>query len=331
MSRNKIIILALVGILLILTGGFAWIRVKAVFQQQLAPAIVLQDQATPTVPVAPAPAPTATAQAKTCGQSGVMTFLVLANNTYYGTTDSGADFVRFMRVDFDKQTVGFTAIPDDIWVATPHLAALNLDHSRLGLIYVAMQQASSGTKAQIATAATQAVAQALIDNYGVSADHYITFDARYFVDVVDQVGGLDLNVPGDVTDGIHTFKPGQQHMNGDAAFQYARVLTGGIELIGGWDRIDRQNQVLKALIGKMLEPANLVKVPGLIQQFRDDVTTDLSPELIPDLTCMAGKVPQSQISTAEVEAPWILGEGPNDSMLADTEKVKTFLQQQLAR
>ena len=86
----------------------------------------------------------------------------------------------------------------------------------------------------------------------------------------------------------------------------------------------------ETLIATLLEPANILKIPGLLTQFQNDFTTDLSPEQITDLTCLAGKVTSDQITSVQVEKSMITGPGPDNSMLADTEKVTQFLQQQLA-
>ena len=319
-------------LLIVLVLAIALYLTVIFFNKPLAAPIVLDVQPTPTGTLAP----TKTAQpqvlpvVKTCGQSGVMTYLVLASQHFFGNVDSGADFIRFVRIDFDHQTVRLIAIPDDILVETPHLAAINVAQSRLGIVYYQVEQISTGTPAEIQTAASTAVAQAIYDNYGVSADHYIYFDMEFIVTAIDQLGGLDINIPAAVSDGAASFNPGEQHLDGVSVFHYARILPGGGEIVGGWNRMDRQNQIVKALTAKLLEPANIVKIPGLIQQFRNNFTTDLSPDLITNLACMADKVPQDQITNVRVEQDMIIGEGPDNSMIADTEKVKNFLQVQLA-
>ncbi len=94
--------------------------------------------------------------------------------------------------------------------------------------------------------------------------------------------------------------------------------------------MDRQNQILKLILVKLLEPANLVKVPALVQQFQNDFTTDLSPEQITNLTCIVEKVSPDQITNLQVDKTMITGPGPDDSMIANTDMVKQFLQTQLA-
>jgi len=241
----------------------------------------------------------------------------------------GADLIRFARVDFNNKTIRLIAVPRDLWVETPHLDYLNLDQSRLGLVYYRVEQNTIGTDKEIATASTSAVAQALYDNYAVAADHYIFFEMRYFADAIDQLGGLDVNIPADISFGDYSFHAGEQHLDGQHALLYTRLLPGN-ELSDGWNRVDRQNLILKVLIAKLLDPANIVKIPGLIQEFNADITTDLSLELITNLACLADKVPQDQITNVRVDQNMIIGAGPDSSMIADTEMVKQFLQEQLA-
>jgi LCP family protein required for cell wall assembly len=324
MSRKKVLLLALVAILLA-ASGFAWQQAAAAYQRPLAAPLAMEVQASPTGVLTP----TSTPQAEICGQSGEMTILFLARDKSTGEWPYGADLIRFARVDFNNKTIRLIAVPRDLWVETPHLGYLNLDHSRLGLVYYRVEQNTTGTAKEIATASTSAVAQALYDNYNIAADHYIFFEMRYFADAIDQLGGLDVNIPADISVGDYSFHAGEQHLDGLRALLYARLLPGN-ELSDGWNRMDRQNLILKALIAKLLEPASIVKIPELIQKFNEIITTDLSPELITNLDCLADKVPQNQITNVRVERDMITGAGPDSSMIADTEKVKQFLQEQLA-
>ena len=324
MSRKKVLLLAWVVILLAVIGLTCY-QVSAAFRRLLAAPIVLEVQASPTGVLIPTSIP----QAKTCGQSGVMTILFLARDKTAGDWPYGADLIRFARVDFNNKTIRLIAVPRDLWVETPHLDYLNLDQSRLGLVYFRVEQNTIGTDKEIATASTSAVAQALYDNYAVAADHYIFFEMRYFADAIDQLGGLDVNIPADISFGDYSFHAGEQHLDGQHALLYTRLLPGN-ELSDGWNRMDRQNLILKVLIAKLLDPANIVKIPGLIQEFNADITTDLSPELIMNLACLADKVPQDQITNVRVDQNMIIGAGPDSSMIADTEMVKQFLQEQLA-
>jgi LCP family protein required for cell wall assembly len=349
MSRNKLLAITLVVVLLAALG-FAAPRIVAAYRNSLNAPLVMDIQASPTSVSTPvntpegaqqatnpptAISPTASTQAGNCGQSGVMTILFLARDVGTGDLSGGAewpygaDVIRFVRIDFSAKTVRVIAIPRDLWVATPHLGAFNLANSRLGLVFYNVELATGGGQTDKTIAATNALAQSLYDNFGVTPDHYIFFEMRYFTDAIDQLGGVDVNVPRNLTYGENSFSAGPQHLDGKTALTYARLMPGN-EIDNGWDRLERQNIILAALRAKALEPANIVKLPGLVDLFKNDFVTDLSPELIADLVCMVDKVPQDQLTFLEIEPAMIIGPGPDSSMLPNAQLIKTFLQEQLA-
>ena len=237
--------------------------------------------------------------------------------------------IRLARVDFSNQTVRIISIPRDLGVATPHLANLNIAYSPLGLVFYRIEQNTTGSKAEQETAATNAVAQALYDNFGVVSDHYILYDMYQFADVVDDLGGLDINVPSDFSASGISFHAGQQHMDGKTALNYARLINGP-EINNGWDRFSRQNLVMISAWNKLLEPANLAKIPGLVEEYSKDAVTDLSPAQIVDLSCLATKLSRDQIVLTGIDQSMVTGPGPETSMLPDIQKITAFLAQQLA-
>jgi len=86
------------------------------------------------------------------------------------------------------------------------------------------------------------------------------------------------------------FQPGTQHMDGERALQYARSRHG----TGDNDRAARQQQIITALIKKMLLPINWWRLPAVYAAFARNVTTDLT------------------IVDAFTMAPAILFTGPNN-------------------
>jgi LCP family protein required for cell wall assembly len=344
MSRKKLLAITLVVVLLAALG-FTVPRIVAAYRNSLNAPLVLDIQASPTgasmsttAPQAALPTaipPTATPQVVTCGHSGVMTILFLARDVDKGGQPGGAewpygaDVIRFVRIDFSAKTVRVIAIPRDLWVSTPHLGDFNLVNSRLGLVFYQVEVGTTGSQADKTITATNALAQALYDNFGIAPDYYIFFEMRYFADAIDQLGGVDVNIPRNLTYGQNSFNAGLQHLDGKTALTYARLMPGN-EIDNGWDRLERQNIILKALRAKLLEPANIVKLPGLVDLFKNDIVTDLSPALIGDLVCMADKVPQDQLTFLGIEPTMIIGPGPDSSMLPNVQVIKTFLQEQLA-
>jgi LCP family protein required for cell wall assembly len=110
-----------------------------------------------------------------------------------------------------------------------------------------------------------------LQNYGdIPIDHYAIVDFHAFRTVVNEMGGLEVNVATDMPEigleeGLHT-------LDGNKALQYARYRgTEG----GDIDRIRRQQQVVAALRGKALRWESLTKLPTFASIVAGKVETDL--------------------------------------------------------
>lgn len=113
------------------------------------------------------------------------------------------------------------------------------------------------------------------DFLGVSIDRYVVVNFNSVVKLVDEVGGLDVNVPVRMyvpLEGID-LKPGYQHLNGEQVLAYSRYRYTED---GDIDRAERQQEVLKLLADKVLDARNVAKLPQLFNDIKDNVNTDLS-------------------------------------------------------
>jgi len=323
----------LIAFLVIIIVGMGVVILIQLLNKPISPPIdidVPTETAQPVPPVAPSDTPIpAVPIAGNCGHSDAINILLLARDIASGELPYGADVIRFVHVDFGEASVRMVAIPRDLWVSTPHLSMLNMQGSRLGPVFYYVEQNTIGTQPEKNVSGTNAVAQAIYDNFGVKPDYYLFFEMKTFSEALDLMGGVDVNIPRDLAYGGYSFKAGPQHLDGKIALIYARLLPNN-ELSGGSDRLERQNLIIRAVWEKLLSPANIVLVPSLIETFNENIVTDLSPAWIADLACMLDKVPQDQLIFSEVGASMITGPGPDDSMIPDVDKVRLFLQEQLA-
>jgi len=335
MFKNKYFWLALIFILLAFLGGltFAYLRPLAEpLNVVVNPTATVSQPTLQTAAVVPAPVVQSTATAtplENCGHTGVSTTLFLARDITQSNWPPGADVIRFIRTDYSQKKVTILAIPRDLWLITPVLADQNIDHSRLGLVFYRVEQDTLGDIKEKYLAATNALAQTLYDNFEVTPDNYIFFEMTYFAQAIDQLGGLNVFIPRDISYAGNTFVSGSQNLTGERALMYSRLLPGN-ELSEGWDRLDRQDIVLKALRDKVLDPTYFLKIPGLVDKFWDNILTDFSPALIKDMICMLKEVPSENISMVEVDRSMITGPGPDSSMIPDVDMVKKFIQDTLA-
>lgn len=128
----------------------------------------------------------------------------------------------------------------------------------------------------------QAAVLQLEDMLGVKIDHYVKVDFDALVEIVDAVGGVEVDVPQDMkwdmsdTGDIKIdLKKGLQTLDGNKALQLVRFRKGYAN--GDVGRIQVQQLFLKALATKVLSTESIVKNLGdYIKVMYKYVDTDIS-------------------------------------------------------
>jgi LCP family protein required for cell wall assembly len=237
----------------------------------------------------------------------------------------GADFIRYIKADFDQPSVTVIAVPRDIWLKTNALQAQKIGQTTIGRLFFYSYRSAFGQPADKLLSATTALTQTLYDAFLVVPDHYVTVNLYSFAQLVDAVGGVNVNIPQDLIGGSYRFYAGDQLLDGNDALLYVRALPN---TSSEWDRINRQNLVLRALRDKVFSPSTLPKIPDLIKIYQKNLVTDLSFGEFIDLACLINQVSLENITFSTV-SPGMVSAGPQGSLLPDIEKIKTFLLQQL--
>lgn len=139
-------------------------------------------------------------------------------------------------------------------------------------------------------------------NYSVSVDKYVAVDFISFIDAIDILGGLDVQVYEDElywfnqyihasnllvepperedSDYVDSADGSYQHLNGKQALAYARFRYVGN---GDFTRTDRQRRVVQNIFDKIktMDVGTLVKLlDSIIPQITTNLTTDECMELI---------------------------------------------------
>jgi polyisoprenyl-teichoic acid--peptidoglycan teichoic acid transferase len=108
---------------------------------------------------------------------------------------------------------------------------------------------------------------------GIPIDHYAIVDFKGFVDVVDAMGGVEVDVEDEVPP-KYEIRDGPQTLNGRQALFYARYRgTAG----GDLDRIQHQQRLIAALRSQALRWDTLTKVPRIVGVLMENVSTDVGP------------------------------------------------------
>ncbi len=139
---------------------------------------------------------------------------------------------------------------------------------------------------------------------GLTVQYYVLIDMQGFSQLVDALGGVDIEVANRVP--VHTdetftevafwFEPGPQHMDGYHALWFARSRHGTSD----YDRMQRQRQLQEAILAQA-SPANvLTKFQAVAEAGAQVVKTDIPQGMLGYFVTLAGKTKEQPIYSVEL-------------------------------
>ena len=128
-------------------------------------------------------------------------------------------------------------------------------------------------------------------NFGVRPDYYVLVNLWSFVEVIDSLDGIDVQIGQDLCDhrdnyGTYCIQAGTQHMHGETTLWYVRSRYTTNDL----DRNRRQQEVVVAMFEKLISLDGLSRASELYDIYQDNVTTDMSFEQMADLLPLAAQL-----------------------------------------
>jgi len=120
------------------------------------------------------------------------------------------------------------------------------------------------------------MAETLSYNFGVKPTHYVMVNFDAFQKIIDKLGGIEVEVATTFKDiyldgNYKRFPAGTAHMNGATALWYARSR----QTSNDFDRARRQQEVLHAVIKRILKADVLESAHGLYDVYVDNIDTNL--------------------------------------------------------
>lgn len=174
----------------------------------------------------------------------------------YGRSDT----MLLLSMDTDNDRLHILSIPRDTMVDLPGHGTQKIN-------------------AAYAFGGPQAAKQAVANLTGLPINYYVKVNMQGFPQLVDLLGGVDINVPekmnyDDPTQNLHIhLEPGLQHLDGVTALEYVRFRHDAEADLG---RIKRQQGFLTAIAKQVLKPSILTKLPSLISQTASMLATDIA-------------------------------------------------------
>ncbi len=125
--------------------------------------------------------------------------------------------------------------------------------------------------------AAQTVNQLLAGD--VSFDRYVRIDTHGLIQLVDALGGVEVNIakPMHYRDRTQKltidFEPGKQRLAGQKLQEYLRFRNDELGDIG---RVQRQQAVLKEMKAQLLNPTTILRMPQILHVAQQNLDTNLS-------------------------------------------------------
>ena len=230
---------------------------------------------------------------------GVVNILLIGNDSRKNGEDGRSDAMILLSVSSKTKKIYMTSLLRDMYVDIP-----GHDGNRLNAAY------SYG--------GPELLMETIRQNFGLPVNRYMLVNFGAFVNLVDEVGGIDLDLSNDeviwvnnylVEYNILTENPqgtfeldpnlsGMVHLNGPQALAYTRNRFLGTD----FGRTERQRKVLTAVIGK-LPSAALTNMGGLIDGLMPNLTTNLTRGECFRLSLMAGKLISYEIVSDSIPQP----------------------------
>ncbi|MFN4150893.1 MAG: LCP family protein, partial [Candidatus Sericytochromatia bacterium] len=121
--------------------------------------------------------------------------------------------------------------------------------------------------------------QAVANLTGVPIQHYVALKVNGLINIVDILGGVEVDVEKNMKYRDDTaklyidIKKGKQVLDGKSAHHYVRFRHDEIGDIG---RVQRQQKFMNAMSQKMLNPTTIIKLPEIVSEVQKNITTDLT-------------------------------------------------------
>ena len=212
---------------------------------------------------------------------------------------SRSDTMILLTIDPVSKTAGMLSIPRDMWVDIP------------GFGYSKINNAYAFGEMYKLPGGGPGLAMKTVENFlGIPIQYYAQVDFVAFERMIDDIGGICLDVPVQVNVGVldengtTAVKPGRQCLSGKVALGYARArdVEQGVAM-GDVERSSNQQRVILAIRDKVLSnlPALVTQAGPLYNELSSGVHTNLSLDDILRLAMLAKDIPLDSIHPGVID------------------------------
>jgi LCP family protein required for cell wall assembly len=233
------------------------------------PTATLTPVPSPTLTPTPTPMPRGAPMLSIDGDLQVIALLGIDEG--HDATVWRTDSIILAFVDKKNSRLSLLSVPRDLWVHIP-----GYQSNRINTVD------ALGERTNYPGGGIALFDKTMRFNLGIPVHHYVRVDFMGFINIIDAMGGITVDVKKPVTDHFPdptspsgwawiTLPAGPTHMDGSLALSYVRSRVTSND----FDRSTRQQQVLFALWEKTLTLETLKRAPQLWAKFNEAFKTDL--------------------------------------------------------
>jgi LCP family protein required for cell wall assembly len=263
-----------------------------------------------------------------------MTVLLIGTDEGYGRTGARSDSMNVASIDMKTGDVAMFGLPrnaGDAPLGTKTSAALGKKKfpDMLSALY------SAGlSHPEIAPEGGDPGAEAVRESasliLGIPIDYYAVVNMMGLVDMVDAVGGIDINFKkamhityAPLNEGEakkkYVFEVGVNHLDGLEALAYARNRSDSDDYV----RMARQRCVLMAMLYQNSVTKLTLRFPKIAGALEKSVKTNIPLNALPDLIKMRSKIKANEMISVGFTPPdWVSGHNAANYNILDIPKIK---------
>ncbi|MDO4541359.1 MAG: LCP family protein, partial [Bacillota bacterium] len=185
------------------------------------------------------------------------TVLMMGCDARPGDETSRSDTLMVAYVDLDKNIVRLVSIPRDTYITIP----------------------TSGERTKInhayAYGGIELTEETLKYNFDIDIDYTAEVDFQGFIDIIDALGGVTIDVPMDMyypAEGID-LKAGVQTLDGEQSLAFCRFRSDGQGDLG---RVERQQLFMTTLKDQVMSVGTVLKIPDICSAIKKNIVTNLT-------------------------------------------------------
>lgn len=276
----------------------------------------------------------------TYGGSDRLTVLLLGSDAGPDRSGTRVDVMVVATMDINSGDVALISVPRNLAdVPMPGVFGERLGErypQRLMSLYPAAESDAvladayddPGKQAHVAAV------QTLLD---LEIDHVAMVDLAGFVEVIDALGGVDVDVDRPIRVELsppsadedwrrYDIDTGRQHLDGHEALAYVRSRTGTDD----YDRMRRQRCLLGSLAEQTGTGALLRSLPRLSDVLVERVATDIPLDALPDLARLGAVVDAGGMRTLGITPPtYTVGQNAHGFFSADVDGIQEAVRELL--